>query len=207
MQKRPVIGIVGGIGSGKSFVARVLGELGCHVIDSDRLAREAYELSYVVEQVKAKWPEAVVDERVDRGVLARRVFRDGTERAQLEAIVHPVIERLRDDRMREAMTRFERGDLTQLRAFVWDSPLLLEAGLDRDCDAVIFVDTPQAKRLERVRARGWDEAELFRREAAQWPLDRKRSRASDVVRGDSSDSDLRTRLDEIVRRVSESHER
>lgn len=207
MRKRPVIGIVGGIGSGKSFVARVLGELGCDVIDSDRLAREAYELPDVVRRVSECWPEAVVNDRVDRGVLARRVFRDATERAQLEAIVHPVIERLRDERMHEAMSRFERGDLTELRAFVWDSPLLLEAGLDRDCDAVIFVDTPQAKRLERVRARGWDEAELFRREAAQWPLDRKRSRASDVVRGDASEADLRGRLEQIVRRVSESHER
>ncbi len=207
MRKRPVIGIVGGIGSGKSFVARVLGELGCCVIDSDGLAREAYELEEVVRKVGERWPLAVVNGRVDRGFLARRVFRDANDRAALEGIVHPVIERLRDERMREALRREAMGDVSELRAFVWDSPLLLEAGLDRDCDAVMFVDTPQAKRLERVRARGWDEAELFRRESAQWPLDRKRSRASDVVRGDAGEAELRERLDEIVRRVSESHER
>jgi dephospho-CoA kinase len=92
-------------------------------------------------------------------------------------------------------------------ALVIDAPLLFEAGLDRECDAVIFVDSPPALRLERVRrARGWDAAELARRESSQLPLDVKRSRADDTVQNagdlDALEAQVRAALERILNRVS-----
>lgn len=177
-QGKPIIGIAGGIGSGKSRVARLFGELGCAVIDSDAQVRDAYSREDVRGTLKQWWGERVFreDGQLDRAAVAARVFSDPAERMRLEALVHPLVAEARDQAMRRAASD------PQVVAFVWDTPLLFEAGLNRDCDAVVFVDAPHDLRLERVhRSRGWDAAELARRENLQWPLDRKRRLSDDVV--------------------------
>ena len=175
---KPIIGIAGGIGSGKSRVARVFGEFGCAVIDSDAQVRDVYGREDVRQTLKQWWGERVFKPggELDRAAVAARVFSDPAERARLEALVHPLVAEARD----EAMRRAARDP--QLVAFVWDTPLLFEVGLNAQCDAVVFVDAPLELRLQRVRrTRGWDEAELARRENLQWPLDRKRRLSDDVV--------------------------
>jgi dephospho-CoA kinase len=88
---------------------------------------------------------------------------------------------------------------------VIDAPLLFEVGLDDLCDAIIFVDTPRDLRLQRLRAsRGWDEAELARREESQLPLDAKRSRADYVVRNDGDLSDLSAQVHTILGTIVET---
>ena len=175
---KPIIGITGGIGSGKSYVARLFGELGCAVIDSDAQVREAYARDDVRRTLRRWWGDGVFkpDGQLDRAAVARKVFSDPAERARLEALVHPLVAEARDEAMRAAARD------PRLVAFVWDTPLLFEAGLRDHCDAVVFVDAPLAVRLARVRrGRGWDEAELARREHLQWDLDRKRALSDDVV--------------------------
>jgi dephospho-CoA kinase len=176
----PILGIVGGIGSGKSFVAAEFGRQSCVVIASDELSYQAYADPGVRRLLTNLLGGAVVvDDQVDRRAVAKAVFGDATLRTKVEQIVHPWISRRREQIMREAA-----GATPRPRAFVWDSPLLLETGLDAHCDAVVFVDTPREVRLERVqRSRGWDDAELTRREAAQWPIERKRAAARLVVNG------------------------
>jgi dephospho-CoA kinase len=177
-QGKPIIGIAGGIGSGKSRVARLFGELGCAVIDSDAQVRDAYARADVRQTLKQWWGERVFKEdgQLDRAAVAATVFSDPAQRARLEGLIHPLVAEARD----EAMRRAARDP--QLVAFVWDTPLLFEVGLNADCDAVVFVDAPQDLRLARVRrSRGWDAAELARRENLQWPLDRKRRLSDDVV--------------------------
>lgn len=174
----PVIGLAGGVGSGKSTVARVLASLGCVVLDADVLAKAALDRPEVRATLRQWWGDGVLgaDGRVDRAAVGRVVFEDAAQRERLEKLIHPIVHAER------ARLRGEHLAAGPVVAFVEDAPLLFEAGMDRECDAVIFVDAPREVRVERVRrTRGWDEAELARREKNQWPLDIKRSRADYVV--------------------------
>jgi dephospho-CoA kinase len=175
----PTIGIVGGIGSGKSAVARALAALGCEVCISDDLAREVLEFPDVRSAIASAAPaSARADGSIDRAALGRAIFADAALRRRVESVMHPRIEAARRAQFAAAPSG--------TRAFVIDAPLLLEVGLDRECDAILFVDAPREHRLARVAAsRGWDAAELDRREAAQIPLESKRARATDVVVNDA----------------------
>jgi dephospho-CoA kinase len=183
---KPIIGIVGGIGSGKTFVARVFSELGCVVIDSDELVRRAYTDPAILQEIRDIWGTAIFDPQgqINRSALGKLVFSDPAQRTQLEGIIHPYIAKLRDQIMTKA------ADEPQVPAFVWDAPLLIEAGLSSQCDAVVFVDTPLDTRMARVaQFRGWDSAELLKREKLQLPLDKKKEIA-DYVIDNTADADI-----------------
>lgn len=176
-------------------MARVLAELGCEVCISDDVARKVLEMPEVRAAIIARAGSSVAlpGGAIDRSALARAMFSDRALRADIEAIMHPRIEALR-------RAQFAAAPASS-RAFVIDAPLLFEVGLDRECAAVIFVDTPRELRLSRVgESRGWDDAELARREASQLALEEKRGRSSDVVenRGD------RASLNAEVARVFEA---
>ena len=195
---KPVIGIVGGIGSGKSFIARLFGEMGCLVIDSDALVREAYLDEAVKETLRQWWGQGVFtsDGQVNRSAVGRRVFSDESERKRLEGLIHPWVDDARKRLMAAA------ADDPQVIAYVWDTPLLLEVGLAGQCDALVFVEAPLEQRLARVRqGRGWDEAELLRREKLQWPLDKKR-RISDHAITNTADADYaRGQVQHVLSRI------
>jgi dephospho-CoA kinase len=198
-QGKPIIGIAGGIGSGKSMVARFLADLGCYVIDSDELSRQAYRKSEVVQTLQSWWGDAIVhpDGSVDRRAVAKRVFSDETQLRKLEGLIHPLVEQSRRQAMDLAI-----GKNPDLPAFVWDSPLLFESGLAARCDTVIFVQTPLAQRVARVgQTRGWDQAELTRRENLQWPLDKKRE-ISDYVVVNTADAEYaRSQVNQVLSRT------
>ncbi len=196
---KPIIGIVGGVASGKSFVSGVLRSLGCFVIDSDSIAHQIYRRADVINTLRNWYGDAVLGEggEIDRKAIAARVFPSLDERRRLEAFMHPLINEHRDLLMRQ-----RAGD-NSVRAFVWDSPLLIEAGLNNRCDALIMVDTPRDIRLRRARdQRGWDEREFERREKSQLPLELKRQLATDIVRGDLDEATLRVQLNELMNRVT-----
>ena len=177
-QDVPVIGITGGIGAGKSTVARILAELGALVVDSDTLAHEELRSPEVVETIRAMWGAEVCSPRgeIDRTALGRKVFADPVELRKLEELLYPRINR----RRREIVA--EHAGKKGIPAVVLDAPKLYEAGVDKECDAVIFVDSDENVRLRRVsQSRGWNPAELARREKMQIPLDKKRSMADYVV--------------------------
>ncbi len=172
-----VIGLAGGIGAGKSSVAAAFGRLGCAVIDSDAEAKAALDRPAVRDELVRWWGAGVLDAngRVDRAAVAKRVFDAPDQRARLEALIHPLIRRTRGQAQAEARA-------AGAPAIIYDAPLLFEAGLDDRCDAVVFVDCPREERLRRLRAsRGWDEAEVSRREAAQIPAAEKRRRSGYVI--------------------------
>lgn len=189
-----VIGIAGGIASGKSAAAKRFAELGCIVIDSDKEARALLLRDDIKRELVSWWGEGVLDAEgeIDRSAVAKIVFADERERRRLEGLTHPL---LRTNRARV----IERAEAAGAPAVILDAPLLFEAGLDAECDAVVFVDTPREVRLERVRTkRGWDEAELERREKSQWPLEQKRSRSDYVVRNDQGKASLREAIARIL---------
>lgn len=178
----PIIGIVGGVGAGKSTVAREFQRLGCYVVDSDARAREALDRPEVREQLVAWWGKDILNAegRVDRSKVGSIVFAMPKERQRLEALVHPIVRQDRTRLVQEAARFWAKGVIV-------DAPLLFEAGVDKECDAVVFVDAPREVRLERVRtSRGWDDAELEKREAAQISLDQKRSRCRFVIVNDGA---------------------
>lgn len=174
---RPIIGIAGGIGAGKSTVARLFEQLGCCLIASDEMVGAAYTHPAVKRAVAERFGQEVLDPagRVDRKRIADIVFQDADQRAWLEKLLHPVANQARMQVMEQAA----KDPATV--AYVWDSPLLYEARLDELCDSVVFVDAPESDRVARVAERGWDVAELNRREAVQLPLEQKRSRSGFVI--------------------------
>lgn len=178
----PVLGVVGGIGSGKSAVAACLAGHGAFVLDADAVGHALLDQRPVREAVVSRFGPDVLTEdedgrpRVDRRVLGPRVFADLASRRDLEAVLHP---RMRRTFERAIAREARRGRAT---AVVIDAAVLYEAGWDDLCDRVVFVDAPRERRLERVAAgRGWTDEDLSTREAAQWPLDSKRERADFVV--------------------------
>ncbi len=172
-----MIGIVGGIGSGKSTVGGMLRELGCVVANSDDFARQALRQPKIKQQIVKWWGDDVLDGstgEIHRARLAKIVFANPEERRRLETLTHPWIEAQR----RALFAQAPPGT----PALVIDAPLRLEAGLDRQCEAVIFVDAPPEVRLQRVKSsRGWSASQVRGREAAQMPLDAKRARADHVL--------------------------
>jgi dephospho-CoA kinase len=192
----PILGLVGGIGSGKSYVAKLFGELGCLVIDSDALVRKGYDDPQIRQTLRNWWGDEVflADGQVNRSAIAQKVFNNPHERQRLEQIMHRWVD--------EQRMRIMQAAPPQTIAFVWDTPLLVETGLNRKCDAIIYVDAPLAERLQRVKAqRGWDAAEIERREKLQTPLDKKRE-ISDYVLVNSADAvDLRHQVRQMLSRI------
>ena len=192
---KPIIGIAGGIGSGKSFVARLFGELGCCVIHADDQVRAAYSDPRIVETLADWWGSSMFrpDGTVDRRAIAGRIFSDDFERERLEKLLHPWVAADRDRLMAKAIQD------PNLKGFVWDTPLLFETGLSLQCDALVFVDAPEEMRFERVRqTRGWDEAEIIRREKLQWPLDKKKKLAHYIVVNTADAVTSRSQVREIL---------
>ncbi len=182
---KPVIGLVGGVGSGKSHVARLLGELGCAVIDADRLARDALNLPAALEQIRSWWGTDTIanDGTADRAAIGRIVFDQPDQLARLERLIHPQVHAHRQ----KLHQLFQQNPDTL--AIVEDCPLLIEAGLDEACDAIIFVSAPKATRLARVRTeRGWSQDDLEKREKNQIGLDKKADMADYVVENGAADT-------------------
>jgi len=197
---KPIIGIAGGIGSGKSFVAQLFGELGCLVISSDDQVREAYRDSTVVATLRQWWGDEVLTPvgEVNKRVIAAKVFGQPVERERLEKLLHPMVNRARERLMEAAATD------PKVPAYVWDTPLLFETGLNAKCDTVVFVDAPQALRLTRVTAsRGWDAGELARRENSQMPLDTKRKLSQYVVENTADADAVRGQVRAVLSRILE----
>jgi len=179
----PVIGIVGGIGSGKSAVARTAAlQIPLTVIDCDRLGHETLDRPNIQQQLRDVFGNQIFldNGRIDRSAVGRLVF--GTDspaqarRHQLEQIVHPAIQEQVQKEIQHA-----RG-LKKSQAVLLDAAVLLESNWGHLADAVVFVDVPAEARFARVQStRNWTFDEWSRREASQWPLDRKRAAAHLVI--------------------------
>ena len=191
------VGLSGGIGSGKSTVARALARRGAVVIDADAIAREVVEpgepgLAAVVSRFG---PEVLAaDGGLDRPKLAALVFHDAEARADLNAIVHPLVAAESARRMAAAPPG---------AVVILDVPLLVEAARS-GYDVVVIVEAPEAVRLERLVGRGMAEDDARRRMAAQ-ASDAERRKVADVVVDNSgSEADLEVQIDSLWARLTAS---
>lgn len=192
--------LLGGIGSGKSTVGRMLGELGALVIDADLVGHEVLEPGGAAfDSVVRRWPSVLADGAggrvIDRKALARIVFDDVDELRVLEAMTHPAI----------ATEIRRRVDEAPFRHVVVEVPLtkrLLGPGWIR-----VLVDAPDEVRTKRVIARGSAPRDVARRMAAQPTRSEWRSAADFVVENDGTVEDLRRRVEELWRRLLEGGER
>jgi dephospho-CoA kinase len=192
-----IIGLVGGVASGKSLVANMLVELGAVHLDADRTGHAVLaEDADIREALIDRWGHAILSPngQVDRSAVAGKVF--GTtptaadERKFLEDLLHP--------RIRERLNKTRDNAVAAGKpAIILDAPLLLEADWGSLCDIILMVDAPQDLRLKRALSRGWTEAEFHQREAAQWPAEEKRRHADAVIANDGSVDDLRRRVHEF----------
>lgn len=185
---QPVIGIVGGIGSGKSAVAEEFAALGCVPVDADRIGHALLDAPEVRAAVTTRFDEGVLAPtgRIDRDVLGRIVFGSADAMTGLTYILWP--------RMgTEIQRRIEQAP-PDAAGVVLDAAVLFEAGWDAFCSETVFVDVPWEVRLRRVRSRGWSAAELARREGAQIPLDKKRDRCCYILCNRSSPHHLREQV-------------
>ena len=198
----PTIGLLGAPGSGKSLVANQLMSLGCTVIDADALAKQVLESGDVKENIVSWWGGDYITEsgRVDRRKVARLVFDHPDERERLEALIHP---RVHERRAELKVKALQTPDIV---AIVEDCPLLIETGIDEECDTLIFVDAPFETRLERVqRTRGWDREELARRDNNQTPLDIKRQRADYVISNDADEAQCLAQTRRVLSQIIQRH--
>jgi len=189
-----VIGILGGVASGKTLVTRQFVDLGAGLLDADRAGHQALRLPQIKDAVQRRWGRSVFgqDGQIDRSRLALIVFADPPdgprERKHLEQLTHPEIARLlkqQIDDMAKSATAVA----------VLDAPLLLEAGWDKLCKELVFVDAPRSARLSRALARGWSEEDFSAREGAQESLDLKRERADVIVDNSGSAEYTRAQIE------------
>ncbi len=173
-----IIGLSGGIASGKSAVARFMESRGVVVIDADAIAHEVLLRPEVVGKLTDRWGSGIVDDadRPIRSEIAKRVFgATGSEELNwLEALLHPLV-RTKIENVLEQLR------VVETRVAILDVPLLFERNWQKLCDCVIFVDAPLDQRRARAAERGWDAGELKRREARQWDVERKQAAADRVI--------------------------
>lgn len=195
----PVIGLTGGIASGKSTVSAILEELGARVICADALARQvvAPGTPALAEIVARFGPEFLTPEgRLDRAKMARRVFADEAARRELEAIVHPRIR----DAFADEVRRIRAEDPEAV--VVYDAPLLIEAGAHEAVDRVIVVAVEEEVQVRRLMERdGLSRDEARARIEAQMPLEEKLRHADDVIEGARPLEEIRAQLARILAEV------
>jgi len=183
-----VVGVTGGVGSGKSTVAKMLKRLGATVLDADELAHRAIEPGTAAwRRIRRQFGKTVFhpDGTIHRRALGELVFRDPVALARLEAMVHPAVIR-ETRRALRALKRHKRA-----RCVVLDVPLLLETGMQRLVNAIVVVSAPDEVQRRRLRAKGLTNEELATRQAAQWDLSAKVALADYVV--DNRDGIAHTR--------------
>ena len=194
---KPVIGLIGGIGSGKSTVAAAFARHGARVVSGDEAGHEALRQPEVRARVVERWGPGVLDAHgeIDRRRLAERVFPDAAERRALEAMVWPWIGR----RLREQVEA-ARAD-PAVKFVLLDAAVLLEAGWNDVCDWLVYVDAPRAVRLRRLAGqRGWSAKEVEAREQAQLSLTDKARRADFALDNSGPPEALARQVDDLLPR-------
>jgi len=185
-QRIKVIGITGGIASGKSTIAGMLGSLGADLIDADKICHELINTKEIALEVTKRWGSQLQDNhgRIKRDALAEIVFSDGREISALNSIIHPkAIKQIKSE-----IDKFHSDVAT--KAIVLDAALLVESNLVDICDVVLFVNTEKDRCKTRVQnTRKWPLDEIAKREKFQGLLQQKREISDVIINNNNSKKD------------------
>jgi dephospho-CoA kinase len=199
-----VLGILGGIASGKSEVAHLLATPAGLVLSADELAHAALDSEDVLARLRADFGPAAIgaDGRADRRWIADRIFGDSAARERLQGWIHPIVRA-------KILAALEEATHRGIERVVLDVPLLLENdaehGLARACDHLIFVQASDEERERRARAsRGWSPGEVARRERTQMPLAEKRRRARWVIPNEGTLEELHAAVQPVLAELEQS---
>ena len=182
-----MVGLAGGVGSGKSTAAAFFSNRGAHLVDADAIGHKMLDRPAVRASLVRVWGKGILRRgRINRPELAQVAFRTRESVEQLNQVVHPPL-------LKEI-----RRQLARIRGWaVLDAALLYEFGVDQLCDRVVFMWAPLAVRLERTASRGWPAGELKKRERFQESQTIKRKKAHYVVNNGGSKSRTERQLENI----------
>lgn len=199
-RRPPVIGILGGIGSGKSSIVRRIRDWNLQFIDADRIGHDLLQDSTVQRQLRQHFGNSIFSspDIIDRKKLAVQVFGSSPRHAErlqiLNSILHPAIRKEIEHQIESAEDSID--------AIILDAALLLEGGWDKVCRHLIFIDTPQPLRQQRVlENRGWSVEEHTKRETAQWPVELKLKRADFVVDNSGTVENATRQMKQILQAI------
>ncbi len=195
MTAPPFVGLTGGIGAGKSEALAALSRLGAATISSDQVVHDLYQDPEVIDLVVERWgPDVVPDGHVDRSAVARHAFASDEERSWLEQLLWPRVgQRVADWRREQSASQ------PPPVALVVETPLLFEAGLERNYDATIAVVADETVRAARAGARG--HAALDERTARQLPQAEKAARATFSVENSGTLRELEQELSAVLAKL------
>lgn len=190
--KKPIIGLLGGIASGKSTVALAFRDLGCAIVNADLLAHKALDQKALQQAIAAEFGQNILtrDGTVNREDLGHLVFKDADKLKRLNSLLHPWI---LDKCQIELKEHLKKPDIL---AVVLDMPLLLEVEWDTLCDHIVFVECPKEIRIQRAKNRGITPERLAEREFFQISLDKKARRADNIL---VNNSDLPSLVRQVTR--------
>lgn len=192
------IGLTGGIGSGKSTVAKLLDHEGFPVVDADKIAREIMEPgSPVLDEVAAAFGDDLINEdgSLDRGELARRAFVDKPSTEKLNSITHPAIRA-------ESERRFAAAEAAGEPAVIYDMPLLVELGMHRAMDLTVVVDVDAEERVRRLTtSRGLDETDARARIAQQIDDATRKAAADVIIDNNGHEENLKPQVEKLVQQI------
>ena len=189
-----VVGLTGGIASGKSFIGSLLRRRGVPVIDADHLAREVVRRGTEgFDEVIRAFPEVLLHGDIDRPALARIIYADPIRRRKLEEIIHP---RVRAEFLRQ------KARLSDAPLVIYEVPLLYEKGLESEMDAVIVVDVPEEIQKERLMRRsGLVAEEADQRISSQMSRVERLSRADFILSGLLTEEETEIALDDLLPKI------
>jgi len=193
-RKKPIIGIIGGVGSGKSTVAAEFVKLGCKVVDADKIAHDLLEKKAEKEKIVGLFDQAILDSagKIDHKKLADVIFADADKLSSLNKIIHPLVL----GRAEELIKQYNSQN--EVKAIVLDMPLLVEVGWAKRCDKLIFVDCKRQLRVDRAKKMGvFDENQLKIRENFQISLDNKANLTDNIIDNNSDFSALARQVTDI----------
>ena len=196
--KKPIIGIIGAIASGKTTAAKEFVKLGCGLVDADKIAHEVLDEPKIKEKLIAVFGTSVLDraDKVDHKKLADIVFTDPAKLKQLTDMVHPLVLK----RSEQLIDRYNHTEHVQ--AIVLDMPLLVEIGWDKRCDTLIFIDCKEPLRASRAEKKaGFDKNQLKIRENFQISLDKKAGIADNTIENSSDLSSLTVQITNIFSNI------
>ena len=201
-----IVAITGGVGSGKTTVAKVLEELGAHRLDADAEARSVLSEEKIIDQLVQQFGDQILSEsgEIQRESLSKRVFTDPEALKILESVVHPAVRQRIDDALEKLVGMGFDSNSPFPEGRIWillDIPLLETSPYRNKVDRILFVEAPEEDRESRViNDRGWAPGERSRREKAQLPIADKRAGSSDLITNSNSTTagELKSRCEQLI---------